>query len=78
MTSGLPMPNHISDIGRSVIECGGANTAVVRSRKERIARAQTCADNAQILIALLFQPIETAAYINDRLAACIDGAADVR
>src|SRR3989475_8034830 len=75
---GLPVPNHIGKIRRSVIECCNANPGIVCRREKCIARTQARADNSQTVIALQLEPIQAAPDVNDTLTAGIESAPDVR
>src|SRR5205085_9648463 len=76
VASGLPMPNHIGEIGRSMVEGGNFDSRVMRRGDEGIARAQTGPKNAQLRIALFLQPVEAAADLEDTLPRSIEGEAD--
>ena len=61
-----------------MIECCNFNSRIVRGGEECVARTQTGAGNTEPLIALLLQPIQAAADVEDRLTAGVHGAPDVR
>src|SRR5580698_189127 len=73
----LPGPNHIAKGHRRVVESGHADAAIERSSEKGITGAKTGAQDANLLIALLLQPIDAATDVDDRLAAGGDGASDV-
>src|SRR5580698_3812437 len=77
MPRALSRPDHIAERGRCVVEGVHAQTRIVRAGDEGIAGTKTGAQNAELLIALRFEPVEAAAYIDNRLPACSDGAPDV-
>src|SRR5215472_9390033 len=60
----LSVPNNVGEIRRGVIEGRHLNARIVRARDERIARAQTRADQSEILISLQLQPIQARADID--------------
>ena len=54
------MPHDVGNISGGVIESRDANARIVRRRDERVTRTKTGADNAEIAIALLLEPVEAA------------------
>ena len=61
-----------------MIEGVHADAGIVGAGEECVAGAEAGAKDAEVLVPLLLEPIETAADIDDRLAAGGDGAPDVR
>src|SRR5579883_1409085 len=55
-----------------------ANTRIVRARQKRIAGAEAGADDAEVTVTLLLEPVEAGACVDDGLARSIDRAADIR
>ena len=60
-----------------MIEGRDADARIMRGGDKCVTRSQTGADNSELVVALLFEPIETAAHIDDALAHGIESAADV-
>src|SRR5437660_12522517 len=73
----LPMPHYVGKVSRSMVECGDLDTRIVGGCKEPVTRSETGANDTQLLVTLLLQPIETTAQIENALARSIDGAGDV-
>src|SRR5258708_25914048 len=77
MPRGLPVPYHVGKVGRGVVEGSHLNPRIVRGGDKRIARSKARADDAEPVIALRFQPVETTADIDHALAHRIERASNV-
>src|SRR5438876_12015853 len=77
MASGLSVPDHIRYISGGMVKCCDTNTRIMRCCQKCEAGAEAGAYDTQLLISLLFQPIETAADVNHTLASGIKGTPDV-
>ena len=73
----LAGPADVSEKGGNVVERVDAQAGVEGAGDERVAGAERGAENAEVLIALRFQPIEATADVEDGLAAGGNRAADV-
>src|ERR1700693_4493716 len=71
------MPHYVGNVRRSMIERRYTNARIVGRCDEGVTRAQARAQDPELAVALLLQPIETAADINHSLAHGIEGAAAV-
>jgi len=60
-----------------MIERGHANPRVVRRGNECIARSEARAHDTELVVALLFEPVEAAADIDDALAHGIERTTDI-
>ena len=74
---GLAVPDYIGNVGRRMIKGRDFYALVVCGCDEGVTRSQTCADNSELVIALLLKPIEAAADINHALPHGIERTADV-
>src|SRR5207248_1269958 len=54
-----------------------ADAAVMRGGEERVAGAEAGADDAELFVTLLLEPVITAARVKHGLARGVDGASDV-
>src|ERR1700747_1496496 len=77
MASGLPVPGHVGKVGGRVIESGGPNAGIVRAGDESVTGTETGADEPELGVALLFEPIEAAADIDHTLSNRIERASDI-
>src|SRR4029077_18476780 len=73
----LPMPDHISEIGRRVIESINPNPRVVGAGNKSVTGTEARADQPELAIALLLQPVETTTNIDHALANRVQRPADV-
>src|SRR5258708_3387685 len=60
-----------------MIECRHLDTRIVRGRQEPVAGTEAGSDDAQLLVALLLEPVEAAAKIDHALARGVEGASNV-
>ena len=74
---GLPVPNHVGKVSRGVIKRRHLNSRIMRGGNKRIARSEARADDAEPVVTLRFQPVETAAHIDHALAHRIERASNV-
>ena len=77
VTGALPGPNHIAKRHGGMVEGGDTQAAVEGGGKKGITGAETGAQNAELLVALLLKPVDAATNVDHRLAAGGDGPADV-
>ena len=73
----LPGPDDVAKRGGRVIEGIHAQARIVGAGQEGVAGAEAGAQNAEVLVALLLEPVEAATNIDHSLAAGGNGAADV-
>lgn len=78
VTGGEAFPDYVRDIGGAVIKHVYTNPGIVRASEERVAGAETGADNAKAGIPLGLKPVETGARVDHGLARCVDGATNIR
>src|SRR5208337_3463785 len=71
---GLAVPYHVGKVSRGVIERSHLNPRIVRGGDKRIARSEARADDAEPVVTLRFQPVETTARIDHALAHGIERA----
>src|SRR5207248_10562095 len=76
--SGLPVPNHISEIRGRVIKCRDANSRIMRGGEKRVAGTQAGSHNPQPIIALLLKPVQATTDVNYTLAGSIQRSSDIR
>src|SRR5580658_8721879 len=69
--------NHITKICGDMQERAGAQSRFMRDGEKREAGADTGAENAEAVVALLFEPAQGASRIEHRLAIGLQGEADV-
>ena len=69
MAGALAGPHHIASPERGVVECVDLQARVVGAGDKRIAGAEAGAEHAELFVALLLEPVEAAANIDDGLAA---------
>ena len=74
---GLPVPHHIGDISRRMIERRHANARIMRRRDKRVARTEARAHDAELRVALLLQPVKAAANVDHSLPHRIERAPDI-
>jgi len=72
------VPDDVCRIARHVIKYSRVDLHIVRERKKTDARTDTCADNADLFIALLFQPANSRTRINNGLPERLQCPADIR
>src|SRR5215470_1885493 len=72
------MPDDIRKIRRGMVEPGHFDSYIVRGGDECVARTQTGANNPQLSVTLLLQPVEAAADIEHALARRIERTPYVR
>src|SRR6185312_2187834 len=58
---GLARPDNVGKISGGVVKSRNANARIMRGGKEGIARSEACAENAELTVTLLLQPVEAAA-----------------
>src|SRR5215467_6718649 len=71
------MPDDIRKIRRGMVEGSHFDAYIVGGGDECVARTQTGANNPQLFVALLLQPVEAAADIEHALARRIERTANV-
>src|SRR5437016_6742132 len=77
VASGLTVPDYVGKVGGRVIKSGGPNARIVRAGNEGVAGAEARPDQAELVVALLLEPVEAAADIDHALAHGIERASDV-
>ncbi len=77
VAGGLSVPYDVGDVGGGVVEGGDANAGIVGGGDEGVTGTQTGADDSELAVALLLEPIEAAADVDDALADGVEGAAEV-
>ena len=77
MPRALPGPKDVSEPGCGVVEGGDLQTRIVRSCDEGVTGTERGAKNTELLIPLLFKPIQAGAYIDDALLTGGDGTAEI-
>ena len=60
-----------------MVEGVDADAFVKGAGEERVAGTEAGAEHAEMLVALVFEPVKAAADVDDGLAACGEGSADV-
>ena len=78
MARRLADPNHVGKISGGVVEDVDANARIVRAGQKGITRTQAGAEDAELGVSLLCQPIEATADVSDGLAGSVNGACHVR
>lgn len=78
VAGGLAGPDDVAELGGSVVEGADAEAGVHGGGDKGVAGAEGGAEDAELGVPLLFEPVEGGADVNDGLAAGGDGAADVR
>ena len=73
----LSGPYHVAECHGGVIEGADLKARIHRGGDEGVAAAEAGAEDAELLVALLLEPVDAAADVDDGLAAGRDGAADV-
>ena len=71
------MPDDVRDPCGRMIEGSYPDAGIVGSGKKGIARTEAGADDAELRVTLLLQPVEAATGIDHALAAGIESTADV-
>ena len=77
MTGALASPDDVAEPGGGVVEGADFEAWVKGGGDEGVATAQAGAEDAELLVALLFEPVDAAADVDDCLAAGFGGAAYV-
>src|SRR6266568_3367773 len=77
VTGGKARPDNVTEIGRGVIEDVHSQAAVMGAGNEGIAGTEAGAEHAKFRVALLLQPIEAAANVDDALSRSVNRASDV-
>ena len=72
------MPNYIGHVTRNMIENGGVDPQIVDKCHERDARTDTCANDADLFVALHFQPRYRRASVGHRLPYRLQRSAHIR
>ena len=77
VAGGLAGPDYVAEPGRGVVEGADLDAWVEGGGDESVATAEAGAEDAELLVALLLEPVDAAADVDDGLAAGGGGAADV-
>src|ERR1043166_5579943 len=72
------VPNDVCRITGDVIENSSVDLQIVRERKKADAGADTVPDNADLFVALLLQPFDGAASVDDSLPKRLQSPPDIR
>ena len=77
MARALAGPDYVPKRSRRMIEGVHAQTRIVGAGEKGVTGAEAGAQDAEVFVALLFEPVKATADIDDGLAAGGNGAADV-
>jgi len=78
VSGALASPDDVSKPGGGVVEGADLKALVECGGDEGVAAAEAGAEDSEVLITLLFEPVDAAANVDDGLTACFGGAAYVR
>src|SRR5450432_821583 len=77
MACRLPMPHYVGNICRCMIERSNAQPRLMRRGDEGIARPQARAHDAELAVALRFEPVDATANVDNALAHGVERASNV-
>ncbi len=70
-------PHPVGKVSGGMIEGAHRKTRIVSTGNKGVTRSQTGADDAELGVAVLFQPVQAAAHVNHGLARRIYGSTNI-
>src|SRR5262249_22893305 len=75
---GKPGPYDVGELRGAMVEDVHRQAIVVRAGEERVGGSEARADDAELFVTLLLEPVEAGAHVDHGLARGVDGPGDVR